>query len=38
MGEAHQGTPVVLVRGLDFSGPLKDGQSLVRSLEGDLFR
>jgi coenzyme F420-0:L-glutamate ligase/coenzyme F420-1:gamma-L-glutamate ligase len=38
MGEAHQGTPVVLVRGLDFSGPLKDGQSLVRLLEGDLFR
>lgn len=38
MGEAHQGTPVVLVRGLDFSGPLTDGQSLVRSIEGDLFR
>lgn len=38
MGEAHQGTPVVLVRGLDFSPPLTDGQALVRPFEGDLFR
>lgn len=38
MGEATEGTPVVLVRGLDFSGPLTDGQQLVRSREGDLFR
>jgi len=38
MGEAIEGTPVVLVRGLDFSGPLADGRALVRSLEGDLFR
>jgi len=38
MGEAAEGTPAVLVRGLDFSGPLADGQSLVRAVEGDLFR
>ncbi|MBU6378245.1 MAG: coenzyme F420-0:L-glutamate ligase [Gammaproteobacteria bacterium] len=38
MGEAAEGTPAVLVRGLDFSGPLTDGQSLVRAVEGDLFR
>jgi coenzyme F420-0:L-glutamate ligase/coenzyme F420-1:gamma-L-glutamate ligase len=38
MGEADEGTPVVLVRGLDFSGPLADGQALLRSPEGDLFR
>lgn len=38
MGEAAEGTPVVLVRGLDFSGPLTDGQVLVRAPEGDLFR
>lgn len=38
MGETTEGTPVVLVRGLDFSGPLTDGRVLVRSPEGDLFR
>ena len=38
MGESVEGTPVVLVRGLDFSAPLTDGRALVRSREGDLFR
>ena len=38
MGEATEGTPVVLARGLDFSGPLADGQALVRPPAGDLFR
>lgn len=37
MGEAREGTPVVHVRGLDFSGPLADGRSLLRPLEEDLF-
>ncbi|MBM4199317.1 MAG: coenzyme F420-0:L-glutamate ligase [Gammaproteobacteria bacterium] len=38
MGETTEGTPVVLVRGLDFSGLVTDGQRLIRSREGDLFR
>lgn len=38
MGETSQGTPVVHVRGLDFSAPLTDGQSLVRPPAEDLFR
>lgn len=38
MGESTEGIPVTLVRGLDFSLPLSDGQSLVRPSEGDLFR
>ncbi|MFZ9708936.1 MAG: coenzyme F420-0:L-glutamate ligase [Steroidobacteraceae bacterium] len=38
MGEAREGRPVVLVRGLDFSAPLREGRSLLRSLEEDLFR
>lgn len=38
MGEATEGIPVTLVRGLDFSAPLSDGRSLVRPSEGDLFR
>lgn len=38
MGEAREGTPVVHVRGLDFSAPLADGRALVRPLEEDLFR
>lgn len=38
MGESTEGIPVTLVRGLDFSWPLSDGQSLVRPSEGDLFR
>jgi coenzyme F420-0:L-glutamate ligase/coenzyme F420-1:gamma-L-glutamate ligase len=38
MGEATEGTPVVHVRGLDISGPLTDGQVLIRPLDEDLFR
>jgi coenzyme F420-0:L-glutamate ligase/coenzyme F420-1:gamma-L-glutamate ligase len=38
MGESTEGIPVTLVRGLDFSLPLSDGQSIVRPSEGDLFR
>lgn len=38
MGESTEGIPVTLVRGLDFSWPLSDGQSIVRPSEGDLFR
>lgn len=38
MGESTEGIPVTLVRGLDFSGPLTDGRSIVRPSEGDLFR
>jgi len=38
MGETIEGTPVVHVRGLDFSAPLTDGQSLVRGTAEDLFR
>lgn len=38
MGEATEGTPVVHVRGLDISGPLTDGRSLIRPPEEDLFR
>jgi len=38
MGETTEGWPVVLVRGLDFSGPLTDGHRLIRSREEDLFR
>lgn len=38
MGESIEGIPVTLVRGLDFSWPLSDGQSIVRPSEGDLFR
>jgi coenzyme F420-0:L-glutamate ligase/coenzyme F420-1:gamma-L-glutamate ligase len=38
MGETIEGTPVVHVRGLDFSAPLTDGQSLVRAVSEDLFR
>ncbi|NDE00927.1 MAG: coenzyme F420-0:L-glutamate ligase [Gammaproteobacteria bacterium] len=38
MGETIEGTPVVHVRGLDFSAPLADGQSLVRAVSEDLFR
>lgn len=38
MGESIEGTPVVLARGLDFSGPLADGQALVRPPAEDLFR
>jgi coenzyme F420-0:L-glutamate ligase/coenzyme F420-1:gamma-L-glutamate ligase len=38
MGEATEGTPVVHVRGLDISGPLSDGRSLIRPTDEDLFR
>lgn len=38
MGESTEGIPVTLVRGLDFSHPVTDGQAIVRSREGDLFR
>jgi len=38
MGESTEGIPVTLVRGLDFSLPLSDGQSIVRPSGGDLFR
>jgi len=38
MGESTEGIPVTLVRGLDFSLPLSDGQSIMRPSEGDLFR
>ena len=38
MGEATESTPVVLARGLDFSGPLTDGRSLIRPPDEDLFR
>lgn len=38
MGETTEGTPVVLARGLDFSGPLTDGQALIRPPDEDLFR
>ena len=37
MGEAAEGMPVVHVRGLDISGPLSDGQSLIRPPDEDLF-
>lgn len=38
MGETTEGTPVVLARGLDISGPLADGQALIRPTDEDLFR
>jgi len=38
MGETTESTPVVLARGLDFSGPLTDGRSLIRPPDEDLFR
>lgn len=38
MGETTESTPVVLARGLDFSGPLADGRSLIRPPDEDLFR
>jgi len=38
MGEAAEGIPVVLMRGLRVSGPASSGRSLVRPLAEDLFR
>jgi coenzyme F420-0:L-glutamate ligase/coenzyme F420-1:gamma-L-glutamate ligase len=38
MGEAAEGTPVVLVRGAHCTAPLQTGQSLLRPLAQDLFR
>jgi coenzyme F420-0:L-glutamate ligase/coenzyme F420-1:gamma-L-glutamate ligase len=38
MGQAAEGMPVVLVRGLAWSGPSSAAVSLVRPAEEDLFR
>lgn len=38
MGEAREGRPVVLVRGLHYSAPLREARSLLRPLTEDLFR
>lgn len=38
MGETTESTPVVLARGLDFSGPPTDSRSLIRPPDEDLFR
>lgn len=38
MGETTEGRPIVLVRGLDFSGPVRDGRALLRPIDEDLFR
>ncbi len=38
MGQAAEGRPVVVVRGLDLSGPHSPGRSLVRPEREDLFR
>jgi coenzyme F420-0:L-glutamate ligase/coenzyme F420-1:gamma-L-glutamate ligase len=38
MGEAAEGTPVVLVRGLDWSAPDSNGAALLRPKQQDLFR
>jgi len=38
MGEAAEGTPVVLVRGLQWTAPHSDGQRLIRAKREDLFR
>jgi len=38
MGEAAQGTPAVLVRGLEWSGSASNARALVRPREQDLFR
>lgn len=37
MGEAAEGTPVVLVRGLDWRAPERPGAALLRPLAEDLF-
>jgi coenzyme F420-0:L-glutamate ligase/coenzyme F420-1:gamma-L-glutamate ligase len=38
MGQADEGRPMVLVRGLSWSGPPSPGASLIRPAEEDLFR
>jgi coenzyme F420-0:L-glutamate ligase / coenzyme F420-1:gamma-L-glutamate ligase len=38
MGEAAEGRPAVLVRGLDWSAPERDATALIRPVEQDLFR
>jgi len=38
MGEAAEGRPAVLVRGLDWSAPERDASALIRPVEQDLFR
>ena len=38
MGEGAEGLPVVVVRGLDWSGPSTDVRPLIREPEADLFR
>ena len=38
MGEATEGTPIVLVRGYAVTSACNDGQALIRSVDEDLFR
>jgi coenzyme F420-0:L-glutamate ligase/coenzyme F420-1:gamma-L-glutamate ligase len=38
MGEAGEGRPAVLVRGLSWTAPDRDAQALIRPLAQDLFR
>jgi coenzyme F420-0:L-glutamate ligase / coenzyme F420-1:gamma-L-glutamate ligase len=38
MGEAAEGLPVVLVRGLDLSSPARPASALIRNPAQDLFR
>ena len=37
-GQADEGTPIVVVRGMDFAEPPVDAGTLIRSSEDDLFR
>jgi coenzyme F420-0:L-glutamate ligase/coenzyme F420-1:gamma-L-glutamate ligase len=38
MGEAQEGRPLVLVRGLSWQAPEREGRALLRPIEQDLFR
>lgn len=38
MGEGAEGTPMVLARGLCWTAPENDGQTLIRPLEEDMFQ
>jgi coenzyme F420-0:L-glutamate ligase/coenzyme F420-1:gamma-L-glutamate ligase len=38
MGEGAEGTPMVLARGLSWTAPENDGQTLIRPLEEDMFQ
>jgi len=38
MGEAAEGVPAVLVRGLQWAAPARDGRALLRAKQEDLFR